>query len=201
MTIPPGEPGQSPQLSPKTIQSGNPKSPEVRAAIVLTEALHIPAYQDCLFFGQTKPSLPDGEIGLVSGCPWKLNKFGIGVANVLCSVNNHKVPLRYLNPSNRTFWIPAGTAVARLSPIQAMSGCVIPLTKDWCRLCAMSADNVAKVPEEIQEAIRRLPEHLTLPQRHTAVELLLEFTDIAARKDTPMGRTDWVKHRIDTGDA
>lgn len=84
----------------RVVRIGVKRHTNFHAPVVLTETITIPAYQDYLFFGYVKPGVADGEIGAISGCPWKLCWYRVGIVNILCSVHRGRVPLRFLNPGN-----------------------------------------------------------------------------------------------------
>ncbi|CAC5391227.1 unnamed protein product [Mytilus coruscus] len=57
------------------------------------------------------------------------------------------------------------------------------------------------VPEHLQDLLTRSGTHLTPIEKTTLAELLNKFQDVFSRSPEDIGRTDKIKHSIDTGDA
>ena len=57
------------------------------------------------------------------------------------------------------------------------------------------------VPEHLVELFERSCKDLDLGQRKDLANLLSEFSDVFAASSSDLGRTDVVRHEIDTGDA
>lgn len=98
---------------------------------------------------------------------------------------NGLVPLRILNPQGEDIVISAGTKVADFLMIAYVVGKQIPLSGDEAHVRAMQ-EKQAVIPEKVQEAIESFSKDLTPAQKRSAVQLLVEFSDIVAR---PLGRT------------
>ncbi|CAG2217764.1 unnamed protein product [Mytilus edulis] len=57
------------------------------------------------------------------------------------------------------------------------------------------------VPEHLQDLLTRSCTHLTPKEKMTLAELLNKFQDVFSRSPEDIGRTNKIKHSIDTGDA
>ena len=57
------------------------------------------------------------------------------------------------------------------------------------------------VPEHLRDLLERSCEHLDQEQRKQVTALLIRYQDVFSKGDGDLGRTNLVKHSIDTGDS
>ncbi|XP_062568332.1 uncharacterized protein LOC134230511 [Saccostrea cucullata] len=61
--------------------------------------------------------------------------------------------------------------------------------------------NTSNLPEHLEEILQRTSEQLNESQKLSIRNLLVKFQDIFVGPGEPLGRTDLVEHKIETGDS
>ena len=104
------------------------------------------------------------------------------------------VPVRIVNLSSETQTIYPGTIVGNLSPIEEVMSVMetneIPKTRDGSK----------EIPEHMKDIYERSTRNLESEDRAKARDLLLRYAHVFSTSDEDVGRTDFVKHKIHTGD-
>ncbi|MEW8548369.1 MAG: reverse transcriptase family protein, partial [Candidatus Thiodiazotropha sp.] len=125
--------------------------------------------------------------------PYKvLGTKGLLVSNSLVKPKN--VVLSLVNVTKKPIQVKQHTLVGSLSSIQN-----VDQLKSEESLS--KAKSYAQLPEHLQTLLNGASEKLKKEQREALRSLLVEFQDIFMGPDGKLGRTDLVKHTIDTGQA
>ncbi|CAG2204818.1 unnamed protein product [Mytilus edulis] len=100
------------------------------------------------------------------------------------------VPLRFMNVSNVVKIIRAGTIVGNISPIQ-------DVISDDKNITDIHKDQNLRI--ELQKLLSNCSENLSQEQKRGVENLLNEYKDLFAASDRDLGRTNLVRHTINTG--
>ena len=137
--------------------------------------------------------------GRVCGCTWllqecKSKQLPVKVANGLVSTTRTQVPVRLLNPSPDVRVVYKGTKVATVEEIEETLPALVQAVQT----------EVTEVSYARRQTLNKMVEScasdLTEVEKERFLQLLLEYADIFA-EDGELGRTDKIKHNIDTGNA
>ena len=106
-----------------------------------------------------------------------------------CFVTNQRsVPCRLMNPSPEVQIIHSGTVVANLTPVDGiMQEHKVPMEQN------------NELPETLKELLHRSCKGLSQQQIKNLKSLLLQNVNLFSKDDRDFGRTDIVKHSINTG--
>lgn len=121
-----------------------------------------------------------------------LNK-GIAVARMVVETTTATLPIRVFNPGTKACMIRKGTLAGHLSVISEKD-------IEECRGNALPAEGSYVVPEHLKDLFERSTEGIDEKFHEQIAKLLCENQDIFATSDTDIGKTDFVKHQINTGD-
>ena len=160
--------------------------------IAMAENINLPARTEmvvncnvCLPKGTT---MPDGD-GLIEPDEGFLSSERGLVGRVLVS-NDKMVPVRIMNVSNEVKVVRAGTVIAKLTPVSEV------LSKP---ATSASVKEAKELPLILQDLYNRACEGLDVKQRKHVRKFLIRHSEIFAKDDRDFGRTDLVKHNINTG--
>ena len=147
---------------------------------------------------------PWTEIAMVEpGRALKIHRKGIMVARAVVKMES-SVPVRVWNTRDEPVSIYAGT---HLAEVTSMWNSEIEKTPPIAGVTRRIATGVkpgaaeAPVPEHLQDLWQRSKLHLAESESSRVARLLVEHQDQFARDDMDLGRTNLVKHGIDTGNA
>ncbi|KAL3853033.1 hypothetical protein ACJMK2_016619 [Sinanodonta woodiana] len=103
------------------------------------------------------------------------------------------IPLRVMNVTDETKVVHAGTIMGRYTPvddddIDDVSGS-LPQVK------------TVEIPEHLKKLSQETKRSLTSAQRKRVDQLLCTFSDLFAKSKDDLGRTNQIRHKINTGDA
>ncbi|XP_056022140.1 uncharacterized protein LOC130055016 [Ostrea edulis] len=101
------------------------------------------------------------------------------------------VPVRLMNTEEDVKIVHSGTVIGQLSEVDKVEA---SSPKGRSRL-----PNVLRA--DLAELLKKSEENFTLLQKEKARYFLLKYTSLFAEKNLDLGRTDVVKHRINTGDS
>ena len=103
---------------------------------------------------------------------------GLYLKDAVCIVrNDKKVPMIFVNQSNKNYKIPRGYIVGRITALKQKEISEIQTTQD--------TKEEIDVPRRFEHSIKRL---------------VSKNNDLFAKKDSDLGVTDTVKMKIETGD-
>ena len=130
-----------------------------------------------------------------TSCP---DESGLVVARSVVSVG--EVPVRIMNMNGEPVVLKKGTRVASAEAADEI--CSAELDKKVCTL----TDSIGKrtrsvLPEHLDCLVQGASKKLTESELDVLTSLLSEYSDIFATPGGPLGRTDLIRHKIDTGDA
>ena len=181
------------------------ESTEMRCARLLaTDYISIPAGHEIVVSTEFKQDWSD-DLGLVE--PFGQCDFGsrgVLVAHSIADPDNNtkSLPVKLCNLGTDTIVINKGTAIARMSPLSSdnvhtMGSLSTSQVSDGEEL---SADNPS-CPAYLQELLESSVKHLPAENHELVQQLFSRYSDVFSSGDGDIGRTSWVKHSIDTGDA
>jgi predicted aspartyl protease len=147
--------------------------------------IDVPAYSEAIVPGSiTYPSrdVVDRE--------WAIEpntlRSGLQIARVLLPSRMSDVPVRVLNTSDHPITIQADEELSECSAVRVGTD---KSTSDSSSL------------EHLEELIEGVDEVVTVGERQELRDLLYEYKDIFSTSEFDLGKTDIVKHQIDTGDS
>ena len=111
---------------------------------------------------------------LVDGCP------------------ENKVPIRLMNLQNEATNLGKGTFIAELSPVDG----VINLKEDSQTDVKVGS---LELPDHLHDLFERCSENLSVEQKEIVLKLLLRYHLSFSSSDRDLGRTDVIRHKINTG--
>ncbi|XP_033119257.1 uncharacterized protein LOC117118703 [Anneissia japonica] len=116
---------------------------------------------------------------------------GLVFARVLVSAEEEIIPLRVYNPGKVTRTLQAGTKVGVLTPVEA-----VPESQ----ACSGRVPGASKIPDHLrelyQESIKSVPGY-----SKEITSLFQEYQNVFSKGSGDLGRTNLVKHHIDTRNA
>ena len=118
-------------------------------------------------------------------------KNGLLVAKTVIDPCLDFVPLRVLNVSGKEQVLYANTHIATCHPVSSMR----EITQE------RGSEVNENLPEYLRPAWENAQENLTSDQSEQVKTLLMKHKDVFAKNKTDLGRTDIVKHKINTGTA
>ena len=118
-------------------------------------------------------------------------KNGLLVAKTVIDPGLDFVPLRVLNVSGKEQVLYANTHIATCHPVSSMR----EITQE------RGSEVNENLPEYLRLAWENAQENLTSDQSEQVKTLLMKHKDVFAKNKTDLGRTDIVKHKINTGTA
>ena len=117
----------------------------------------------------------------------------IMVAQVVVDASAHQIPLRLLNRSNEIVTLYKGKEIASLQPADEICGLGV------AAIYPRADSDISKDNEEmLLEMVEAAGESLKDLEKEQLYSLLAEYADIFAACSSYLGRTDNVKHQIDT---
>ena len=144
-------------------------------------------------------------IGILEPTDRLMEKNELILARTLVDTGPGVVPLRVLNPTDQPRMLYKNTVAATCEPAEPISmssaGNARVANCQSTLKCVPVKQHQDAVPEHLVELFERSCKDLDPGQRKDLVNLLSEFSDVFAASPSDLGRTDVVRHEIDTGDA
>ena len=168
----------------------------VQARVTLGETVRIPAFSEKEVVARIDKPLREG-VWLLEGD--NSGRLPVSIANALVNTTSPCVPMRILNNQPESVVLFKGTKVGTVEQAPEKP----PLACTPVELTTQSRSDVSK---EQQQTLWRMTEEcgdageLTNEQKEQFYMLLLENADLFA-EDGWLGRTDLVKHHVDTGSS
>jgi len=100
------------------------------------------------------------------------------------------VPVRFLNPSAECQTLYAGTTIGQLSTVKQVE-----------TITCSKGRQPKFLPSHLKDLYERSIKYLTYTEAKQVYKLLTEYSTLFAESDMDLGRTNIIKHKIDTGDA
>ena len=172
----------------------------LQSKVVANQTVHIPPNREVI---------PPGKVcagrhrdpGIVTLDPaMKVSReTGALVARVVVNANESTIPVRVFNPTDETITIHKFAVMGVLTPVLETK--VLKATGPFIGKVSASTEKATPsgVPEHLQDLFERSRDGLTDLEVDELRKLLNEYADVFSKGDDDIGRTDWVKHDIDTG--
>jgi hypothetical protein len=123
-----------------------------------------------------------------------LSDTGYLVGHTLVDTSKDVVPVRVFNPGSSERKISKGTTIAVLRKVSAEEVTEKP-EQD------VTPDGEIVIPEHLTALYQRSTELVPVRQHPEIASLLKDYEDVFSRDENDIGRTDLMKHRINTGNA
>ncbi|XP_077966887.1 uncharacterized protein LOC144420917 [Styela clava] len=184
------------EVDGKTVSLTKPVSSVPSCRIVVDKCVTVPRESEMVIYGRLN-------------CPWKPNSDVIAVAEAACVFESEYdnrglflfpgvvddscslVPLMVANASKGAVEIPADLLIGLLFPRENLT------ISSLEQVVHGDVMDTRELPEHLKKLVDD-PEDLTVEQRQSVRDLLVEFQDIFAGPDGKLGRTSVVKHKIKT---
>ena len=119
----------------------------------------------------------------------------VAVARAVVEPTSNTLPVRILNTSDQPATLYAGSAVATMTPVDP----------PWEVGAVNKGGEGFRVDQEKQQVLQQLVwdscTELTSGEKEIFLELLLKYADLLAFSTADLGRTNKLRHKIDTGGA
>ena len=180
-----------------TSRSGAP----LCARVVVSQTTVIPAGHETLVPGRMSTPLEAASAGIVEPVQGggDLAKKGLILGRTLVNPTEDTVALRILNPGRQKCVLRCGSAAGHVTTVDEEDIDESPQVPHVDARQGTAKE--ANVPSHLQDLWKRAVEDLD-PLHHGAItELLVDYADVFSKGDGDLGRTDLVKHGINTGSA
>ena len=167
--------------------------------IILKECIDVPPRSEAVVMGKVEGSLGPARWGLVEPKAATSKAVdGVLIGRTLVDLEKEAVPMRLMNISDIPHRIKKGTELAFCEPVYGVS------TSDQCGGGIGSIKRTQaemRLPDHVRELYERSIVGLDDTRREMLYHLLCEFSDLFSQGSHDLGRTDLVKHHINTGSA
>ena len=162
--------------------------------ISLAETVVVPGCHEMILPAKLKGAdCSDGVLGVVESSPGFAERHDLLLARVIAQPKENMVPVRVVNPSPTPVTLYQNTSVGTFSQLDISA--LEPVT---CNRLTTSKTQTPSRPL-VSDQFNLDTLNLTSPQKEKLANLLDEFSDIFSSGPADLGRTDIVKHQIDTG--
>ena len=170
--------------------------------IVLAETKVIPPKHETILPGTALIKSSANITGLVEPINSFGKKTGVMVAKTLVDTVNHIIPIRVFNPSNETQIVYKDMSLALLHPISTIVDNMKradheKYTQDVA--CTRLQVNEQTIPPYLQDLYANSIKYLDEHQSEHVKKLLCDYQDIFTKTNQDLGRTNIIKHGINTG--
>ena len=175
--------------------------------VTMTEDGHVPGKHEAIIAGRLQLRGQPHEHSLLEGTTGLTEKYGLLVAPALIDPREQIVRIRVLNPHDEDVYLREGTTVGTCQNVEVWETSPIDnlATEVNQQIAHITVKNDPLpdgcVPEYLTDLLQRSSKHVDEIQTTKLKSLLCEYADIFAKNDRDLGRTDKVKHHINTGDA
>ena len=158
--------------------------------VSLAETVSVPPRHEMLTCGQINDYCHDIKgIGIIEPSD-TFQKAGKAMVGRILATANENVPVRLMNPSNEELILYKGTVVGQFEEVKENATQITTHTKKNSAL-----------PEQLEELVMQASDNLQEEQIRSVRKTLVEYQDVFALTDEQLGRTEVVKHAINTGNA
>ena len=168
------------------------------ARVKVAETICVPPGFEMLLPGKVSGRWESGgPAGVVEGLGSFHRDTGLMVAKSVVRVDGGVVPLRVANMGPETVVLRAGMPVALASPVAHVGEPIdleVPGGKE-------GSPAPVELPEHLEQMVKGAAERLTAEELDDLRRMLLHYRDVFVEPGGPLGRTDRVKHAVDTGDS
>lgn len=163
--------------------------------VVVEETTKIPPGHEALVPGLIKGNPGEAGLGILE--PTEENEVGrkgVMVARILAESTDNTVPIRVYNPGDRECTIKRGTMAGYFTPVKETD--VVDMT-----MHTSNDEDTGDVPPHLVDLLKRSKTEVPNSFHDNIAELLRKNQDVFAKSDTDIGRTNLVRHGINTGNA
>lgn len=158
--------------------------------VSLVETVSIPPRHEMLTCGQINDYCHDIKgTGIIEPSD-TFHKVDNAVVGRILATANENVPVRLMNPSNEVMVIYKGTVVGQFEQV-----------KENADKVALEVKKNSSLPEQLEELVKKASVNLKEGQVERVRQTLKEYQDVFALTDEQLGKTEIVKHLINTGNA
>ena len=144
------------------------------------------------------------RLQILEPCSNRLQDKGLYVGRTLVSAGETGlVPLRILNTSETTQTIGAQTVVAVAKPVTDVAELELPEVNSQCIKHTQHTEEnpVDMLPDPLKELWQRSTKQLTTEESQAVAGLIHQYKDVFSLSEQDLGRTNLIRHYIDTGNA
>ncbi|CAG2194353.1 unnamed protein product [Mytilus edulis] len=121
----------------------------------------------------------------------RLVRNGILISTALVNTNKRKVAISAINCRDRDVTLKRNKVVGSIQTVKTISDSV----------SVNNLDNLSELPEHLTGLIDRVSSKMTESQKQDLSKLVIKYQDIFLGPDGKLGKTDIVRHTIDTGNT
>lgn len=161
----------------------------------------IPARHEKIVHARVIKRGGEARYNIIEGTPRFQERTGVLVGKSLVDVSTSTVLVRLCNPSEDDIDIRAGSTVGICQPIEEcipdcdLSGPTVN------QISAEPSDETEELSPHLQDLLERSSVHLTEEQKTILENKLLQYRDVFSDENGSIGRTNVVRHKINTGDS
>lgn len=122
-----------------------------------------------------------------------LGKKNLLVARTVVDPDQSQTVMSIINMSDTPVRLQRNTLVGTVHTVQSVQKLETSTSHEYC--------NTKRLPEHLRPLVDNASEKLSQQQRKQLEHLLISYQDVFVGPDGKLGRTDLVKHEIDTGDS
>lgn len=178
-------------------QPGNGQYHPIR----LTKSVQIAPNHEIIVEGQLAVSGPVPSQGMVEVEPSLISDTGLLVMNGLVRTVGRCVPVILTNVGLEPITLKEGTTIANIQPIDQVLDTLGGKPAAPVESNVLAVQGQGGLPEHLQDLVDNSSEHLSDPQIEQLSQLLLKYKGAFMGPDGKLGRTDLIKHHIDTGSS
>ena len=176
-----------------------------RISVNLIQSLQIPACSEQEVMAQMEEKICGGTWMIENEQSMNLP---VLVARELVSPTDGNVPVRLFNPTNQSVTVYKGARVGHAEIMDDLdSACVstvsvseTSLTPDIQPPSQTQRSQMQVVAKALNEVVQNC-QNLSPVEKEQLYQLLLAYSDIFGTQQSDLGRTDCIRHKIDTGNA
>ncbi len=171
--------------------------------VIAGRTVHVPPGREVIIPGRvcSRRDSPKG-VACLEPSMCTPRKTGALIAKVVVDTSKSTVPVRLFNPLDKTITIHQNATMGILSDVEEIRAKPDTTTDDSNNISMEEPLNPVKpiIPEHLTELYDRSSKELSEDEKDLLGQLLVDYSDIFSTGSSDIGRTDWVKHDIDTGD-
>jgi hypothetical protein len=161
----------------------------------------IPSKHGMMVEGKVHKRGSENKINLMEGSEKCTEKYGLIIENSLTNISSGKIIVNIMNPTEEDVHLYAGTTIGICQPINEIVDTLKEEELVMNVTVTEKTDSLTSVPEHLADLVQRATRGMIEEQSEEVIKLLTEFQDIFVKHDFDLGKTDKVKHVINTGDA
>ena len=187
---------------------GMKRKGEIQLAYIHSEtSFHIPPRHEMVIEGVLKDKQLTANLneGLIESNTYLTNDTGLLVARSLVNLKQNTVPVRVANVSDQIVKIKKGTRLVKLESVKEVCNFDKGESKQNDEHIAyvnkIEHSKLGDLPEHLKPLVEKTSDSLSPTEHDEVTQLLYKYQDIFKSPEGRLGRTDLVKHRLDTGNA